>query len=194
MTSFKSLSTTVSTAAILRCRLASLASTVTMVLCCPVFQGRFETKGSYTSYSNIMSCNYPLTRTSLILAWVCQQCSNAHHVRMADTALLRKGNRPMNAPCVLRGNTPILVRSLKKASYIRTYISFNYIEGAISTSQCTRCPAGKFADEQGSRTCLCITSDSCNLEFKSPAGVVEEVFYSNNIDFYRETIPFFGRW
>jgi hypothetical protein len=67
-------------------------------------------------------------------------------------------------------------------------------EGATSTSQCTRCPAGKFADEQGSRTCLCITAQSCNLEFRTPAGVVYETFYSNNIDYYRETIPYFGRW
>ena len=67
-------------------------------------------------------------------------------------------------------------------------------EGATKTAECIRCPAGKFADEEGMKECACITPDSCKLEFKTPAGEVSEVFYANNIDYFRESIPYTGRW
>lgn len=113
VTLFKSLSTTVSTAAILHIRLASLVSIVMAAPCCPVFQGHFGIIGYLLEcvYINHPICS-ELTSTSLTLAWAYQQCSSVHHVHMADTALLRKGKRPMNAHYVLPGSMQILVSLL----------------------------------------------------------------------------------
>eukprot|EP01039_Chlorochromonas_danica_P005534 gene5534-6093_t len=62
------------------------------------------------------------------------------------------------------------------------------VTGSTAESDCQRCPAGKEAEEAGMRECKCITNDSCDL---TVAGIE---YYSNGVDYYRETIPFIGRW
>lgn len=62
------------------------------------------------------------------------------------------------------------------------------VTGSVKQSDCQRCPAGQNAEEEGMRLCKCITSDSCNLTL---AG---EDYYVNGVDYYRETVPFIGRW
>jgi hypothetical protein len=62
------------------------------------------------------------------------------------------------------------------------------VTGSILQSDCKRCPAGKNAEEEGMRLCKCITSDSCDL-------IVEDLeYFANGVDYYRETVPFIGRW
>jgi hypothetical protein len=46
------------------------------------------------------------------------------------------------------------------------------------------------AEEPGMRLCKCITGESCDLEFKRSGNT----YYNNGVDFYRETVPFIGRW
>lgn len=65
---------------------------------------------------------------------------------------------------------------------------FANVEGSIQVSDCQRCPAGTTAEEEGMRLCTCITEDSCDLE------VLGQTFFSNDVDFYRESLPFIGRW
>jgi hypothetical protein len=62
------------------------------------------------------------------------------------------------------------------------------VTGSTRESDCQRCPAGMNAEEPGMRLCKCITPESC--------GMVEDkkVYYKNKIDYYRETVPFIGRW
>jgi hypothetical protein len=62
------------------------------------------------------------------------------------------------------------------------------VTGSTQESDCQRCPAGQNAEERGMRLCKCITPDSCNLQIGG------ETYYKNKIDYYRETIPFIGRW
>lgn len=66
------------------------------------------------------------------------------------------------------------------------------VTGSIKESDCLRCPAGKFASEEGSRLCKCIDSDSCDETVF--VGDEEKTFYKNDVDYYRETVPFIGRW
>ena len=74
-----------------------------------------------------------------------------------------------------------------------TYGKYSNITGAISESACLRCPAGKTALEEGMRLCVCITKESCDMEFQRP-GQKTETYYKNGVDYYRESIPYEGRW
>lgn len=65
--------------------------------------------------------------------------------------------------------------------------------GAIAESQCLRCPAGKAALQEGMRLCLCITPASCDLELKRDEESAR-TFYKNGVDYFRESVPFEGRW
>lgn len=65
--------------------------------------------------------------------------------------------------------------------------------GSVSETDCQRCPAGKTAAETGSAHCICITADSCDMEVKVEGHPSEE-FFKDNVDYFRETVPFIGRW
>lgn len=70
------------------------------------------------------------------------------------------------------------------------------ILGSILVSDCLRCPAGKHAEQEGMRLCKCITKDSCALSVRN-ARKTSKWFSLNEkdgIDYFRETIPFMGRW
>eukprot|EP01031_Cornospumella_fuschlensis_P024188 gene24188-29257_t len=62
------------------------------------------------------------------------------------------------------------------------------VTGSVQQADCQRCPAGQNAEEEGMRLCKCITEDSCDLQ------VAGRDYYSNGVDFQRETIPYIGRW
>jgi len=62
------------------------------------------------------------------------------------------------------------------------------VTGSITESDCQRCPAGQNAEEPGMRLCKCITEGSCDLTVNG------DTFYKNGVDYYRETVPFIGRW
>lgn len=62
------------------------------------------------------------------------------------------------------------------------------VTGSTRVSDCLRCPAGTNAEEEGQRLCKCITPGSCGSTIDKL-----EVF-SNGVDYYRETVPFIGRW
>ncbi len=64
------------------------------------------------------------------------------------------------------------------------------VTGSIVVSDCQRCPAGKNAEEEGMRLCKCITPDSCDLTIDA----TEETYFENGVDFYRESVPYIGRW
>ena len=61
---------------------------------------------------------------------------------------------------------------------------FASVTGSVLVSDCVRCPAGKFAEIEGMSECKCITEDSCGME----------TYFAEDIDFYRESVPFVGRW
>lgn len=65
--------------------------------------------------------------------------------------------------------------------------------GSQHESDCQRCPAGKTAAEQGSAKCICITGDSCDMLVEIE-GQESQRFFANDIDYFRETVPFIGRW
>lgn len=62
------------------------------------------------------------------------------------------------------------------------------VTGSILQSDCLRCPAGENAEEEGMRLCTKITDDSVGMTI---AGID---YYNNGVDYYRETIPYIGRW
>lgn len=62
------------------------------------------------------------------------------------------------------------------------------VTGSVKVSDCLRCPAGMNAEEEGQRLCKCITGDSCGTT------IDKLEMYSNGIDYYRESVPFVGRW
>jgi hypothetical protein len=65
------------------------------------------------------------------------------------------------------------------------------VTGSVVVSDCKRCPAGMTAEEEGMRNCICITEGSCN----EGLSVIDNIeVYSNGVDYYRESIPFIGRW
>eukprot|EP01035_Chromulina_nebulosa_P017815 gene17815-23425_t len=66
------------------------------------------------------------------------------------------------------------------------------VTGSVKESDCQRCPAGKFADQEGSRYCKCITTESCDMVVD--IGGEEETFYKDGVDYYRESVPYIGRW
>eukprot|EP01041_Mallomonas_annulata_P001184 gene1184-2306_t len=65
--------------------------------------------------------------------------------------------------------------------------------GAIAESSCLRCPAGKAALQEGMKLCICITKESCSYE-RQLDGDDKRVYYENGVDFFRESVPFQGRW
>lgn len=69
---------------------------------------------------------------------------------------------------------------------------YAYQTGGVSEESCIRCPAGQFANEEGSRVCKCITPGSCSMEISSSGE--KETFFSDGVDYFRETIPYVGRW
>ena len=64
--------------------------------------------------------------------------------------------------------------------------------GSTAMTDCVRCPAGKWSDVEGMRFCKCIDAASCDLPII--VGGVTTNYFNNTIDFYRETVPFIGRW
>lgn len=66
------------------------------------------------------------------------------------------------------------------------------IFGGTSVESCIRCPAGSVAEEEGMGLCKNITIRSNSLDV--PLDGVTKTYYSNAVDFSRETIPFIGRW
>ena len=64
--------------------------------------------------------------------------------------------------------------------------------GNTQEIECLRCPAGKFAAEEGSKLCSCITTESCDLVVDSDGS--DKTYFKNDVDFFRETVPFEGRW
>lgn len=85
---------------------------------------------------------------------------------------------------------------------------FANIPGSVLVSDCKRCPSGKNAEEAGMAECTCMTnsglggSKSCDLDLTKIAGSRStdtrhyylEDSSGQNVDFYRETIPYIGRW
>lgn len=69
---------------------------------------------------------------------------------------------------------------------------YNDLTGADSINFCKRCPAGMTAEERGMGQCKCITPDSCDLTVNVNGN--DTTYYSNNIDYFRETVPYIGRW
>jgi hypothetical protein len=64
--------------------------------------------------------------------------------------------------------------------------------GGTSINSCIRCPAGTVAEEEGMGACKNITIKS--NEWNVTLDVRTTTYYSTGIDFYRESIPFIGRW
>jgi hypothetical protein len=64
--------------------------------------------------------------------------------------------------------------------------------GGTSIKSCVRCPAGTIAEEEGMGACKNITVKS--NEWNVTLGTRTTTYYSTGIDFYRESIPFIGRW
>ena len=69
-----------------------------------------------------------------------------------------------------------------------------YLNALASTSEldCVRCPAGKWSDVEGARLCKCIDEKSCDDPIT--VGGVTTHYFNNTVDFFRETVPFSGRW
>lgn len=62
------------------------------------------------------------------------------------------------------------------------------VTGSVVVSDCQRCPAGQNAEEEGQRLCKCITPGSCD------STIDDNEVFKNGVDYYRESIPFIGRW
>lgn len=60
--------------------------------------------------------------------------------------------------------------------------------GSTSINDCVRTPAGQVAQNMGMRLPTCITPDSCNVTIN------DITYFSNGVDYYRETVPYIGRW
>ena len=90
---------------------------------------------------------------------------------------------------------------------------FANIPGSVLVSDCKRCPSGKNAEETGMAECKCITeagdrgankqygAHSCDMKYTRTKAANEKMidYYTADADgqsqdFYRETIPFIGRW
>jgi hypothetical protein len=69
---------------------------------------------------------------------------------------------------------------------------YNNATGSLSPDDCLRCPAGMTAEEEGMRLCKCITIESCEMYLTVDGK--DYLYYKNGIDYYRETVPFVGRY
>jgi hypothetical protein len=67
------------------------------------------------------------------------------------------------------------------------------VTGSMEETACQRCPAGKTSAEMGSPYCVCITDESCNMTV-TPYGQNKTAYFLNGVDYFRETVPFIGRW
>jgi hypothetical protein len=70
---------------------------------------------------------------------------------------------------------------------------YNNVTGADSIDYCIRCAAGMVAEEEGMGLCKCITAESCGMIGPEIDGNTS-TYYSNGVDFFRETVPYVGRW
>lgn len=66
--------------------------------------------------------------------------------------------------------------------------------GSTAETDCLRCPAGTTTAEEGARVCICITAASCNMPEPIEQGEATEDYFKDGVDYFRETIPFIGRW
>ena len=68
--------------------------------------------------------------------------------------------------------------------------------GSTMATDCKRCPAGKWSDVEGMRYCTCIDAASCDMPITTLTsnGPVTTHYFNDSIDFYRETVPYIGRW
>mmetsp|Transcript_302 Transcript_302/g.686 ORF Transcript_302/g.686 Transcript_302/m.686 type:complete len:253 (+) Transcript_302:119-877(+) len=69
--------------------------------------------------------------------------------------------------------------------------------GASSPDSCLTCPAGQVAEEEGMGLCKCIKNGiygSCHLEVLLGENIT--IYYKGEagVDFFRESVPFVGRW
>lgn len=69
---------------------------------------------------------------------------------------------------------------------------YNNSTGSFSPDDCLRCPAGQTAEEEGMRLCKCITPDSCDMVLEIDDKQYR--YYENGVDYYRETVPYVGRY
>ena len=71
--------------------------------------------------------------------------------------------------------------------------------GATYVTDCIRCPAGKFGEYEGVSSCTCIDTKSCDLSV-TIKNVGEYHYYKSSkkypygVDYYRESVPYIGRW
>lgn len=65
--------------------------------------------------------------------------------------------------------------------------------GSTRETDCLRCPAGQTAEQPGSALCRCITAESCDMPI-TVSGQETQDFFQNGVDYFRETVPFIGRW
>ena len=68
------------------------------------------------------------------------------------------------------------------------------LQGSTSETNCLRCPAGTFTAEEGARFCICITAESCDMPEPTLQGQSSVDYFKNGVDYYRETVPYEGRW
>lgn len=60
--------------------------------------------------------------------------------------------------------------------------------GSTSINECVRTPAGLVSQSMGMRLPTCITPDSCNVTING------QIYFADGVDYYRETVPYIGRW
>lgn len=70
------------------------------------------------------------------------------------------------------------------------------VAGSKIVSDCQRCPAGKSAEQEGLSSCKCINegipgSSSCDYTFTQNGETT--TYFANDVDFYRESVPYMGR-
>lgn len=80
-----------------------------------------------------------------------------------------------------KGKSPDDCKKCPKGTYAN-------ITGSIKDSDCLRCPAGQVAEEEGMKLCKCITPGSCDMDLEG------RQYFSNGVEYFRETVPFIGRW
>jgi len=76
------------------------------------------------------------------------------------------------------------------------------IPGSKQVSDCKRCPAGKNAEEEGMALCKCVTVhgtvNSCDTKSSITDEDKTDYFMPDasgqSVDYFRETIPYIGRW
>lgn len=98
---------------------------------------------------------------------------------------------------ILFPSRAILLLHLLFSSYFFVFLLIliiNMMTGSTAESDCLRCPAGTTTAEEGSRVCICITPNSCDLPLPIEQGEAVEDYFLDGVDYFRETVPFVGRW